>query len=45
MPELLASVGLGGAEVAYAGDTAVGLVLVEQADADLGRIAFAVALV
>jgi RND superfamily putative drug exporter len=45
MPELLASVGLGGAEVAYAGDTAVGLGLVEQADADLGQVAFAVSLV
>jgi RND superfamily putative drug exporter len=45
MPELLASVGLGGAEVAYAGDTAVGLALIEQADADLGRVTFAVALV
>ena len=45
LPGLLASVGLTGAEVAYAGDTAVGLALIDQADADLGQVAVAVALV
>ncbi len=45
MPRLLAAVGLAGAEVDYAGDTAVGTSLVDQADADLGRVALAVVLV
>jgi RND superfamily putative drug exporter len=45
MPELLAAVGLGGAEVDYAGDTAVGLPLVETASGDLGRVAVAVLVV
>ena len=45
MPGLLAEVGSGGAEVSYAGDTAVGLSLVDRAEADLGRVALAVALV
>jgi RND superfamily putative drug exporter len=45
MPALLAAVGLAGADVAYAGDTAVGLPLVETASNDLGRVALAVLLV
>ena len=45
MPTLLAAAGLPGAQVAYAGDTAVGLPLVETAAADLGRVALAVLLV
>ena len=45
MPGLLAAAGLTGAEVAYAGDTAVGQALVEAGDADLGRVALAVGLV
>ncbi|MHA6783328.1 MMPL family transporter [Pseudonocardia saturnea] len=45
MPALLAAAGLAGAEVAYAGDTAVGLPLVETASGDLGRVAVAVLLV
>jgi RND superfamily putative drug exporter len=45
MPQLLAATGLAGAEVAYAGDTAVGLPLVETASGDLGRVAVAVLLV
>ena len=31
--------------MSYAGDTAIGLALIDQADADLGRVALAVALV
>lgn len=45
MPRLLAGAGLAGADTAYAGDTAVGTSLVDQADADLGRVALAVGLV
>lgn len=45
IPQLLAGVGLAGADTAYAGDTAVGTSLVDQADADLGRVALAVGLV
>ncbi|MBW0113646.1 MMPL family transporter, partial [Pseudonocardia sp. KRD-182] len=45
MPALLEAVGLGGTEVGYAGDTAVGLPLVEAAADDLGRVAVAVLLV
>ncbi|HXV93703.1 MAG TPA: MMPL family transporter, partial [Pseudonocardia sp.] len=45
MPELLAQVGLGGAEVSYAGDTALGLSLVDTAESDLVRVAVAVVLV
>ena len=45
MPALLASVGLAEAMVSYAGDTAIGLALIDQSDADLGRVALAVALV
>lgn len=45
LPTLLARLGLGGAEVAFAGDTAVGLSLADRAGADLGRVAVAVALV
>ncbi len=45
MPALLTRVGLAGAEVSYAGDTALGLSLVETADADLSRVAIAVVLV
>lgn len=45
MPGLLADVGLGGAEVAYAGDTALGLSLVDGAANDLVRVAIAVVLV
>ncbi|MDN5857275.1 MAG: MMPL family transporter [Pseudonocardia sp.] len=44
MPRLLARTGLGGVEVEYAGDTALSLALVEQAEADLGRVAIAVGL-
>ena len=45
MPELLATAGLTGTEVTYAGDTALGLSLVDAAEADLGRVAVAVILV
>jgi putative drug exporter of the RND superfamily len=45
MPELLATAGLGGAEVSFAGDTALGLSLVDTAAADLVRVAIAVVLV
>lgn len=37
MPGLLTAAGLGDTEVAYAGDTAVGLPLVETASTDIGR--------
>lgn len=45
MPELLAAAGLRGAEVDYAGDTALGLSLVDGAANDLARVAIAVVLV
>ncbi|MDQ2882907.1 MAG: MMPL family transporter [Actinomycetota bacterium] len=45
MPGLLASTGLAGAQVSYAGATATGLSLVDQARADLVRVAIAVGLV
>jgi RND superfamily putative drug exporter len=45
MPRLLATAGLTGAEVSYVGDTATGLSLVDQARADLLRVAIAVGLV
>jgi RND superfamily putative drug exporter len=45
MPDLLATAGLSGAEVSFAGDTALGLSLVDTAAADLVRIAIAVVLV
>ncbi|GEL20326.1 MMPL family transporter [Pseudonocardia asaccharolytica] len=45
MPDLLDRAGLAGAEVAYAGDTALGLSLVDTAVDDLGRVAIAVLLV
>jgi putative drug exporter of the RND superfamily len=45
MPELLAAAGLPGAEVSYAGDTALGLSLVDTAAEDLERVAVAVVLV
>ena len=45
MPTLLAAAGLPDAHVAYAGDSAVGLPLVETAADDLGRVALAVLLV
>ncbi|MGB8962469.1 MAG: MMPL family transporter [Pseudonocardiaceae bacterium] len=45
MPGLLATAGLAGAQVSYLGDTAVGLSLVNQAKADLVRVAVAVGLV
>jgi RND superfamily putative drug exporter len=45
MPELLAGAGLAGAEVSYAGDTALGLSLVDGAADDLVRVAAAVVLV
>ncbi|MFN2536319.1 MAG: MMPL family transporter [Pseudonocardiaceae bacterium] len=45
MPGLLATAGLAGAEVSYVGDTAIGLSLVDQASADLVRVAVAVGLV
>ncbi|MDQ2706183.1 MAG: MMPL family transporter [Actinomycetota bacterium] len=45
MPALLTRSGLDGAEVAYAGDTALGLSLADSSRADLGRIALAVGLV
>ena len=45
MPRLLAEVGLAGAEVSYAGDTALGLSLVDRATGDLLQVALAVGLV
>ena len=45
MPQLLAAAGLPGAEVAFAGDSAVGLPQVETASSDLGRVALAVLVV
>ncbi len=45
MPGLLATAGLAGAQVSYIGDTATGLSLVDQARADLVRVAVAVGLV
>jgi RND superfamily putative drug exporter len=45
MPALIAEAGLAGAEVSYAGDTALGLSLVDGAAADLVRVAAAVVLV
>ncbi len=45
MPALLAAAGLGSAEVEYTGDTAVALSLVDQANADLGRVIAAVGVV
>ena len=45
MPELLAAAGLTGAETSYAGDTALGLSLVDTATSDLGRVAIAVVIV
>jgi RND superfamily putative drug exporter len=45
MPALLAEAGLPGAEIGWAGDTALGVSLVDTAAADLGRIAIAVLLV
>ena len=45
MPALLAQAGLAGAGVTYAGDTALGLSLVDGARADLVRVAWAVVLV
>jgi RND superfamily putative drug exporter len=45
MPRLLAAAGLPGAQASYIGDTATGLSLVDQARADLVRVAIAVGLV
>ncbi len=45
MPRLLAGAGLAEADVAYTGDTAVATALVDQSDADLGRVILAVGLV
>ncbi|OLT05639.1 hypothetical protein BJF90_00995 [Pseudonocardia sp. CNS-004] len=45
MPGLLTAVGMAGAETSYAGDTALGLSLVDTAASDLGRVAIAVLLV
>ena len=45
MPALLAQAGLPGAEVSYAGDSALGLSLVDTAAGDLVRVAVAVLLV
>ncbi|HEX6401656.1 MAG TPA: MMPL family transporter [Pseudonocardiaceae bacterium] len=45
MPGLLSTAGLAGAQVSYVGDTATGLSLVDQARADLFRVAVAVGLV
>ncbi len=45
MPDLLAAAGLTGAEVSYAGDTALGLSLVDGAAGDLVRVSAAVILV
>ena len=45
MPELLATAGLAGAELSWAGDTALGLSLVDGARQDLVRVGVAVVLV
>ncbi len=45
MPALLTGAGLAGAQVSYIGDTAIGMSLVDQASADLVRVAVAVGLV
>ena len=45
MPALLANADLPDAEVSYAGDTALGLVLIDNAATDLVRVAVAVVLV
>lgn len=45
MPALLADAGLAGAGASYAGDTALGLSLVDTAESDLLRVAVAVILV
>ncbi|EQD87460.1 membrane protein [Saccharopolyspora erythraea D] len=45
MPELLAASDLGGASVSYAGDTALGLSLVESTRPDVVRVAVVIALV
>lgn len=45
MPGLLTRTGLAGAQVSYIGDTAIGMSLVDQARADLVRVAVAVGLV
>jgi putative drug exporter of the RND superfamily len=45
MPGLLTTAGLAGAQVSYIGDTAIGMSLVDQASADLVRVAVAVGLV
>ncbi|WP_214370277.1 MMPL family transporter [Pseudonocardia sp. H11422] len=45
IPALLTAAGLPGAEVSYAGDTALGLSLVDTAETDLVRVAVAVVLV
>jgi RND superfamily putative drug exporter len=45
MPHLLATAGLAGAKVSYVGDIATGLSLVDQARANLVRVAIAVGLV
>jgi RND superfamily putative drug exporter len=45
MPQLLADPGLARAEVAYAGDTALGLSLIDTAAADLYRVTIAVLVV
>jgi len=45
MPALLHTAELSGAGVSYAGDTALGLGLVDSSRGDLGRVALAVALV
>jgi RND superfamily putative drug exporter len=45
MPGLLTRAGLAGAQVSYIGDTAIGMSLVDQARADLVRVAVAVGLV
>jgi RND superfamily putative drug exporter len=45
MPRLLATAGLTNAQVSYIGNTAIGLTLVNQARADVVRVAIAVALV
>jgi RND superfamily putative drug exporter len=45
MPRLLATAGLTNAQASYIGNTAIGLTLVDQARADVVRVAVAVALV
>ncbi|GLZ53392.1 MMPL family transporter [Actinomycetospora sp. NBRC 106378] len=45
LPAMLTGVGLGGVQVATAGDTAIGLGLVDSARGDLVRVALVVALV